>query len=121
MLHHCAASSCLLRCFAFFCSACFVHSSLVVFVAHQTESLGIQVVFFMYLWAIDTETVLTALSCFRLLCEEAEIRCSYDDSSIHQLVPNYDTYMEFAHTASNLLTTGANSLKHVLKMRNGDI
>lgn len=82
-----------------------LHKNLVLYIS--CNYICMQVVFFMYLWAIDTETVLTALSCFRLLCEEAEIRCSYDDSSIHQLVPNYDTYMEFAHTASNLLTTGA--------------
>ena len=60
----------------------------------------------MYLWSIEMEAVLTALAGFKLLCEEAELRCLYDDNVIHQLMPNYDTYLEFALTSSTLVTTG---------------
>jgi len=65
----------------------------------------LQVVFFMYLWSIDIDAVLTAMSCFRLLCEEAEIRCGADELAVTQLLPNYAIYSELA-AASTVLTTG---------------
>ena len=65
----------------------------------------VQVVFFMYLWSIDIDAVLTAMSCFRLLCEEAEIRCGADELAVTQLLPNYAIYSELA-AASTVLTTG---------------
>ncbi len=64
-----------------------------------------QVVFFMYLWSIDIEAVLTAMSCFHLLCEEAEIRCGADELAVTQLLTNYNVYAELA-AASTVLTTG---------------
>ena len=64
-----------------------------------------QVVFFMYLWSIDIEAVLTAMSCFRLLCEEADIRCGTDEMAVTQILPNYNVYAELA-SASRVLTTG---------------
>ena len=36
--------------------------------------IKLEVVYFMYLWSIDMEAVLVAMSCFSLLCEEADIR-----------------------------------------------
>ena len=64
-------------------------------------------VFFIYLWSVDVEAVQIAMSCFRLLCEEAEIRCGADELTVTQLLPNYHVYMELA-AASTALTTGNN-------------
>lgn len=64
-----------------------------------------QVVFFMYLWSIEIDAVLTSMSCFRLLCEEADIRCGADELAVTQLLPNYSVYAELA-AASTVLTTG---------------
>ncbi len=46
----------------------------------------------MYLWSIDPEAVLVSMSCFSLLCEEADIRCGSDDFSASYLLPNYPIY-----------------------------
>jgi len=64
-----------------------------------------QVVFFMYLWSIDIDAVLTAMTCFRLLCEEADIRCGADEMAVTQLLPNYNVFTELA-AAATVLTTG---------------
>lgn len=66
---------------------------------------SLQVVFFMYLWSIDIDAVLTAMSCFHLLCEEADIRCGADEMAVTQLLPNYNVYAELAQ-ASTVLTVG---------------
>ncbi|KAF4521106.1 hypothetical protein B566_EDAN009061 [Ephemera danica] len=64
------------------------------------------VVFFMYIWSIDIEAVLVSMSCFALLCEEADIRCAADESlAATALLPNYTVYQELA-AASLVLTTG---------------
>ncbi|XP_045770385.1 neurofibromin [Maniola jurtina] len=68
--------------------------------------IKLEVVFFMCLWSIDTEAVLVAMSCFALLCQEADIRCGSDDLSAHCLLPNYAVFQEIAHT-STVLTTAA--------------
>ena len=68
--------------------------------------IKLEVVFFMYLWSIEMEAVLTSMSCFRLLCEEADIRCGADELAVTQLLPNYQVYAELA-AASTVLTTGA--------------
>ena len=59
----------------------------------------------MYLWSIDMEAVLVAMSCFSLLCEEADIRCNSDEFTVTYLLPNYHVYQELAQ-ASTVLTTG---------------
>lgn len=46
-----------------------------------------------------------AMSCFRHLCEEADIRCGVDEVSVHNFLPNYNTFMEFA-SVSNMMSTG---------------
>ena len=51
------------------------------------------------------EAVLVALSCFALLCEEAEIRCGSDDIAVTCVLPNYNLYIELAQI-STVLTTG---------------
>lgn len=59
----------------------------------------------MYLWSIDMDAVLVAMSCFALLCQEAEIRCGSDEVTVTYLVPNYHLYQDLAN-ASTVLTTG---------------
>ena len=54
--------------------------------------IHLQGVFFIYLWSIDPEAVLVAMSCFSLLCEEADIRSGPEECSAHQLLPNYSVY-----------------------------
>jgi len=65
----------------------------------------------MYLWSIDIEAVLVAMSCFSLLCQEAEILCSSEEISVTSLVPNYHVYLELAQ-ASTVLTTGKTFLNN---------
>ena len=79
---------------------CFVFTVNII-----VSSFILQVVLFMYLWSIDMEAVLVAMSCFALLCEEAEIRCGSDEVAVTCLLPNYHLYVELAQ-ASNILTTG---------------
>lgn len=59
----------------------------------------------MYLWSIDIDAVLTGMSCFHLLCEEADIRCGSDEMAVTQILPNYNVYADIAQ-ASTVLTTG---------------
>ncbi|XP_065165550.1 neurofibromin isoform X2 [Atheta coriaria] len=66
--------------------------------------IKLEVVFFMYLWSIDMDAVLVAMSCFALLCQEAEIRCGSDEVTVTYLVPNYHVYQDLAQ-ASTVLTT----------------
>ncbi|KAJ8986296.1 hypothetical protein NQ317_010008 [Molorchus minor] len=70
----------------------------------------LEVVFFMYLWSIDMDAVLVAMSCFALLCKEAEIRCGSDELTVAFLVPNYHVYQELAQ-ASTVLTTASGETK----------
>ncbi|XP_023313063.1 neurofibromin isoform X5 [Anoplophora glabripennis] len=72
--------------------------------------IKLEVVFFMYLWSIDMDAVLVAMSCFALLCQEAEIRCGSDEVTVTYLVPNYHVYQELAQ-ASTVLTTGRAALQ----------
>lgn len=65
----------------------------------------LEVALYMSLWSPDTEAVLVAMSCFRHLCEEADIRCGVDEVSVHYFLPNYNTFMEFA-SVSNMMSTG---------------
>ena len=53
------------------------------------------------------DAVLVAMSCFALLCEEADIRCVWDEvtATVTYLLPNYHVYQELA-AASTILTTG---------------
>ncbi len=80
-----------------------------VSVAKQAH-IKLEVVFFLYLWSIDMDAVLVSMSCFNLLCEEADIRCGSDDVTVTYLLPNYHVYQELA-TASTVLTTGKGNLK----------
>ncbi|XP_064619782.1 neurofibromin-like isoform X5 [Lineus longissimus] len=71
----------------------------------RQAQIKLEVVFFMYLWSIEIDSVLTAMSCFQLLCDEADIRCGPDELAMSQSFPNHSVYMELAH-ASRILTTG---------------
>ena len=51
------------------------------------------------------DAVLTSMSCFHLLCEEAEIRCGMDEMAVAQLLPNSYVYEELA-AASTVPMTG---------------
>lgn len=66
--------------------------------------IKLEVVFFMYLWSIDMESVPIAMSCFNLLCEEADIRCGPDELTVTCLLPNYHIYQELAQASANLNT-----------------
>ncbi|XP_014223009.1 neurofibromin isoform X2 [Trichogramma pretiosum] len=68
--------------------------------------IKLEIVFFMYLWSIDMEAVLVSMSCFSLLCEEAEIRCGSDEVAVTTLLPNYHLFVELAR-ASTILTTAS--------------
>ncbi|XP_071790650.1 neurofibromin-like isoform X1 [Asterias amurensis] len=56
----------------------------------------LECIFFMNLWNCDQEAVLTALSCFGQLCEEAEICCGADDFTLTQVLPNHTVYSDLA-------------------------
>ena len=73
--------------------------------------LKLEIVFFVYLWSIDVDAVKTAMSCFSLFCEEAEIRFGFDETTITQILPNHNVYMELSATSNNTLTTGRNALQ----------
>ncbi|XP_030632149.1 neurofibromin isoform X1 [Chanos chanos] len=70
----------------------------------------LEVCLYMFLWSPDTEAVLVAMSCFRHLCEEAEIRCGVDEVPVHTVLPNYNTFLEFA-SISNMMPTGRSTLQ----------
>ncbi|KPM02360.1 neurofibromin-like protein [Sarcoptes scabiei] len=72
--------------------------------------IKLEVVLFIYLWSIDIECVLVAMSCFALLAEEADIRCGQDDLTSTYLLPNYNVYLELANS-STVLTTGRAALQ----------
>ena len=72
--------------------------------------ITLEVVFFTYLWSVDIEAGLISMSCFALLCEEADIRCGQDDLTGTYLVPNYQVYQELAHS-STILTPGRAALQ----------
>lgn len=48
---------------------------------------------------------LTAMSCFELLCQEAEFRCSVDEVAVTYIVPNYHIYLELARASTKLITS----------------
>ncbi|XP_076842770.1 neurofibromin isoform X2 [Brachyhypopomus gauderio] len=70
----------------------------------------LEVSLYMFLWSPDMEAVLVAMSCFRNLCEEADIRCSVDEVPVQTILPNYNTFMEFA-SVSNMMATGRSALQ----------
>lgn len=63
------------------------------------------------------DAVLVAMSCFALLCQEAEIRCGSDEVTVTYLVPNYHVYQELAQ-ASTVLTTGVLSMQLLIVLFN---
>lgn len=73
----------------------------------QQAHIKLEVVFFLYLWSVDLEAVITSLSCFGLLCEEADIRCNAEDLSPAAILPNYQLYLELAQAATHATLTAA--------------
>uniref|UniRef100_A0AAZ3PK72 Ras-GAP domain-containing protein n=1 Tax=Oncorhynchus tshawytscha TaxID=74940 RepID=A0AAZ3PK72_ONCTS len=70
----------------------------------------LEVCLYMFLWSPDMEAVLVAMSCFRHLCEEAEVRCCVDEVPVQTILPNYNTFIEFA-SVSNMMSTGRSALQ----------
>uniref|UniRef100_A0A8B9RAF0 Neurofibromin n=1 Tax=Astyanax mexicanus TaxID=7994 RepID=A0A8B9RAF0_ASTMX len=70
----------------------------------------LEVCLYSFLWSPDAEAVLVAMSCFRHLCEEADIRCSVDELPVYTVLPNYNTFIEFA-SVSNMMATGRSTLQ----------
>lgn len=75
----------------------------------RTAHIKLEVVFFMYLWSVDIDAVVTSLSCFGLLCEEAEIRSGSDDITVTLILPNFPIYQELAQASSSLQTANTES------------
>ncbi|XP_012162697.1 neurofibromin isoform X2 [Ceratitis capitata] len=63
--------------------------------------IKLEVVFFMYLWSVDLDAVLTSLSCFGLICEESDILMTADDSGTVMPVANYQIYQDLTQLASS--------------------
>ncbi|KPP76712.1 hypothetical protein Z043_103921 [Scleropages formosus] len=61
----------------------------------------LEVCLFMFLWSPDTEAVLVAMSCFRHLCEEADIRCGVDELPVQNAWE--DTYAKWEHATKLIL------------------
>lgn len=59
------------------------------------------------------EAVLVSMSCFALLCEEAEIRCGSDEVAVTCLLPNYHFYLELAQASTVLITGEYNFLNYL--------
>ncbi|KAL0113512.1 hypothetical protein PUN28_012574 [Cardiocondyla obscurior] len=73
--------------------------------------IKLEVVCLMYLWSTDMEAVLVSMSCFALLCEEAEILCRSDEVTVTCLLPNYQLYLELAQASTVLISAhGENRL-----------
>ncbi|KAF4082358.1 hypothetical protein AMELA_G00150410 [Ameiurus melas] len=70
----------------------------------------LEVCLYTFLWSPDMEAVLVAMSCFRHLCEEADIRCGMDEVPVQTILPNYNTFVEFA-SVSNMMATGRSALQ----------
>ncbi|XP_010789415.1 neurofibromin-like [Notothenia coriiceps] len=70
----------------------------------------LEVSLYMFLWSPDTEAVLVAMSCFRHLCEEADIRSAADEVPVQNILPNYPTFSELA-SVSNMMGTGRSTLQ----------
>lgn len=66
----------------------------------------------MFLWSPDAEAVLVAMSCFRHLCEEADIRSAADEVPVQTILPNYSTFSELA-SVSNMMGTGKCHIKFI--------
>lgn len=71
--------------------------------------IKLEVVFFMYLWSVDLDAVITSLSCFGLLCEEADIRSGSDELTVGGILPNYHLYQELSQATSTIKPPNANS------------
>uniref|UniRef100_A0A336KLD7 CSON013094 protein n=1 Tax=Culicoides sonorensis TaxID=179676 RepID=A0A336KLD7_CULSO len=71
--------------------------------------IKLEVVFFMYLWSIDLDACMASLSCFGLLCEEAEIRSGSDELTVQYILPNYHSFQELAQASSTLSTGNVES------------
>lgn len=86
----------------YFVQECATHGSCIPICRRAQTKL--EVCLYLFLWSPDAEAVLVAMSCFRHLCEEADIRCSADEVPVQTILPNYATFCEFA-SVSNMMAT----------------
>lgn len=77
---------------------------LKISIVHVLYIYTFQVVFYLYLWSTDMEAILVAMSCFSLLCQEAEIRYANDDTTKELYTPNAPVYNELAQVAIEVTT-----------------
>ncbi|XP_062328216.1 neurofibromin isoform X4 [Osmerus eperlanus] len=87
---------------------CATHGSCIPICRRAQTKL--EVCLYLFLWSPDAEAVLVAMSCFRHLCEEADIRCSADEVPVQTILPNYATFCEFA-SVSNMMATSRSTLQ----------
>ncbi|XP_018650060.1 putative neurofibromin [Schistosoma mansoni] len=86
---------------------------------NQMALIKLETVFFTYLWSLDLEAVLTSMSCFRLLCQEAELwtQWAFTDFRLPDLLPVYNVYAEIADHSRSIVTTGrAHLQKQILAL-----
>ncbi|KAF5397894.1 hypothetical protein PHET_08853, partial [Paragonimus heterotremus] len=69
--------------------------------------IKLETVFFTYLWSLDLEAVLTSMSCFRLLCREAELWSNDVASAMVASLPEMDrnALLYGCDSCCNLTTT----------------
>uniref|UniRef100_W5KGH6 Neurofibromin n=1 Tax=Astyanax mexicanus TaxID=7994 RepID=W5KGH6_ASTMX len=89
---------------------CFQERATTGSVTCKQAQAKLEVCLYMFLWSPDMEAVLVAMSCFRHLCEEADIRCGVDEVPVQTILPNYNTFIEFA-SVSNMMATGRSALQ----------
>uniref|UniRef100_A0A8C7UHW2 Neurofibromin n=1 Tax=Oncorhynchus mykiss TaxID=8022 RepID=A0A8C7UHW2_ONCMY len=107
-------------CYVFLIPLCLIQEGTTLYNERATVGSGIpicrqaqtklEVCLYMFLWSPDMEAVLVAMSCFRHLCEEAEVRCCVDEVPVQTILPNYNTFIEFA-SVSNMMSTGRSALQ----------
>ncbi|XP_020288690.1 neurofibromin isoform X3 [Pseudomyrmex gracilis] len=82
--------------------------------------IKLEIVCLMYLWSTDLEAVLISMSCFALLCEEAEILCGSDEvAAVTCLLPNYQVYLELAQASTALISAYGESRLHYQEHSDG--
>ncbi|XP_074643053.1 neurofibromin-like [Tubulanus polymorphus] len=82
----------------------------------RQAQIKLEVVFFIYLWSIDIDAVLTAMSCFQFLCEEADIRSGTEELAPGLSMLNHNIYLELTHASRSLATGRAALQKRIMSL-----
>nr|XP_039272479.1 neurofibromin-like [Styela clava] len=97
------------------CRIAFLYQNHERGVAYRAEvvkraQMKVEMVLLEYLWSLDTEVVLVALSCFRYLHEEIEIKWRFDESALGRMLPEYhELYVDLA-SAGTAIQNGYGTL-----------